>query len=350
MSHKKWFSFGLLVMAVELAAVGIINYVVDPFGIFRYGTGRRDLSRQYIGPNMHFIKTRYIAQNPKKFDCLIFGSSRVRGIDGRQMRDAVCYNMFYSDGLPRDHLDNLRYLLSKEARPKLVLVGLDEFSYKRDPADHFGYYGRHPYPPVVQQNTYLFYLKYLIRYSSRSKKAFKAFLSKKKPFPYDHFESGLLLTPDIDTAIEADPAKHTGDPKFKRPLISKGDRIMETLDEVRKLVSLLETHDVKWVVFINPIHQTTYLATDLQQHLLFEKELSKITDFYDFSGLNSVTTNNYYYHETSHYRMNVGQFMLARMFGWSTVRVPDDFGVLVTPDNIEKHLTELRRQRARKTD
>jgi hypothetical protein len=60
--------------------------------------------------------------------------------------------------------------------------------------------------------------------------------------------------------------------------------------------------------------------------------------------LNSITTNNYYYHETSHYRLEVGALILARIFNDSSVKVPDNFGVLVTKGNIDQHLADLKAQ------
>jgi hypothetical protein len=87
--HRKLFFAGLVMVVVELGSVGLLNYVVDPYGVFRYGTRRHDISYQFTLVNTNFIKTRYIALNPQKYDCLIFGSSRVNGIDGRQVKDAT---------------------------------------------------------------------------------------------------------------------------------------------------------------------------------------------------------------------------------------------------------------------
>jgi hypothetical protein len=345
--YRKWFFTGLIIVAVELASVALLNYIVDPYGFFRYGTWRHDVSHQFIGASKNFIKTRYVALNPQKYDCLIFGSSRVNGIDGRQVKDATCYNMHYGDGLPRNHLDNLRYILMKGARPRIVLIGLDEFSYKEDPAEHFTDYMRYPYPPAVHQNTALFYLKYLIRYSSRSmKEPLEGFEGKRQPsHQYDHYGTGLDTgPPEAERMIETDPIKHAKDPRFQQAMITQGDRMGEALEEIKETVDLLNVHGIRLIVFINPIHKTTYLATGLDKFFLFEKELSRITDFYDFSGLNSITTNNYYYYETSHYRRNVGALMLAFMLDDSSVKVPADFGVLVTRNNIEQHLADLRNQ------
>jgi hypothetical protein len=70
---------------------------------------------------------------------------------------------------------------------------------------------------------------------------------------------------------------------------------------------------------------------------------------YDFSGFNSVTTESIpqvssrpdmvYYWEPSHYRKNVGQMILSRMFG-DGAGVPDDFGVELTPATIAAHLAQ----------
>ncbi len=344
--YRKWFLTGLAIVAVELGSVALLNYIVDPYGFFRYGTWRHDVSHQYSGTSKNFIKTRYVAQNPRKYDCLIFGSSRVNGLDGRQIKDATCYNMNYGDGLPRNHLDNLRYILHKGARPRIVLIGLDEFSYKEDPAEHFTDYMRYPYPPAVHQSTALFYLKYLLRYSSRSmKEPLEGFEGKRQPARYDHYGTGLENgSPEAERIIEADRIKYAKDTRFQEAMITQGDRTGKTLEEIRETVDLLKAHGIRLIIFINPIHKATYLATGLEKFFLFEKELSNITSFYDFSGLNSITTNNYYYYETSHYRRNVGALMLARMFDDSSVKVPADFGVLVTRKNIGQHLEDLKTQ------
>lgn len=76
----------------------------------------------------------------------------------------------------------------------------------------------------------------------------------------------------------------------------------------------------------------------------------------DFSGFNSVTTEAVpqasghdamlYYWETSHYRVNVGAMILARLFG-GTGAGPDDFGVELLPATVEAHLAALRAGRER---
>jgi hypothetical protein len=77
---------------------------------------------------------------------------------------------------------------------------------------------------------------------------------------------------------------------------------------------------------------------------------------YDFSGFNSITTeaipqvsskpDMQYYWETSHYRVNVGRMILARMFDRDE-GVPGDFGVELTPSTLAQHQSAQRAQRDR---
>jgi hypothetical protein len=77
----------------------------------------------------------------------------------------------------------------------------------------------------------------------------------------------------------------------------------------------------------------------------FKKRLAQITDFYDFSGINSITKDPFNYYETSHYRVFIGEMMLARMFeNDKNITVPEDFGDLVTKSNIDIHIKKLKSQ------
>jgi hypothetical protein len=80
---------------------------------------------------------------------------------------------------------------------------------------------------------------------------------------------------------------------------------------------------------------------DTADYLDFIRQLADIWPFWDFSGYNSVTADDRNYYEWSHYRVTVAKYILARVFNDPSVAVPDDFGVFVTKDNIEAHLSEL---------
>ena len=139
---KKWFYSALGVFILAFAMVGLVNYVLDPYGLFR-----KDFSWQFVEPNMNFIKARYVAHNPGRYDCFVFGSSRANSIDVRKIRGVTCYNMHSAMALPRNHLDNMNYMLKNGVKVKLALIALDEFSFRLDPSAQLSQPMLHPYPP-----------------------------------------------------------------------------------------------------------------------------------------------------------------------------------------------------------
>jgi hypothetical protein len=344
---KRWFCMALGVLLLAFAVVGLANYVLDPYGLFR-----KDFSWQFVEPDKDFIKTRYVTENPDRFDCFVFGSSRVNSIDVRKIKDATCYNMHSPVALPRNYLDDMRYLLKKRVRMKLVLIGLDDFSFKLDPNAQLSQPLTHPYPPVLGHASFPYYLKYLFSlhdikiltaiydgYLKRAKGPTEAALAYR-----DLFTTGQIYSSDADESIEGDPEKHMNNPVFTERHESSGDNMAGAVDDLRALVQIARVHQVRLVFFINPLYRYAYLDSGLDEFDSFKKGLSRITEFYDFSGLNSVTTNSYYYYDNAHYRRKLGDMIIARIFGDKRAEVPADFGVLVTAENIDRHLASLRQQ------
>ncbi len=167
---------------------------------------------------------------------------------------------------------------------------------------------------------------------------------RKNVTEYDLFNTGHSFNPGVDIWIEANPEKHAMDPRFTNVQPGITDDLLLSLEDIREIVQLTNRHGIRLIVFINPIYQSAYLRTEIKTFLRFKRELSRIVDFYDFSGLNSITTNNYYYYESSHFRPKVGDMMIARMFQDKSVFVPADFGVYVTAANAGGHLERQRRE------
>ena len=344
---RTWFRSVLSVSVALVAAVALINYVVDSYGIHR-----TDFTNQSQEPNKNYIKIKYLRDRPTAFDSFIFGSSRVNIIDPKKLKKGVFYNMTYSEGVPGDHLSNIRFMLSHGFRIKNLIIGLDDFSSVVDPGQHLYDLLRQPYYAVSGKSPLTVYGEYYLKLkrfvpSLREYIRFTYLLRPDDPsrmFSYDIYGSGRTLCRTCDQMIENDVAKHVRDPKFDKPLHYEGNNLRGSIESLREIAELARENHITLTVFINPIHRTTYLDADLRQFSSFKRELAKITDFYDFSGLNTVTTNNYYYYETSHYREMVADMMLRKMFGYPVVPVPRDFGVLVTRANIEDHLRTLHRQ------
>ncbi len=338
---KKWTISVFLSIVIIVGAVVSVNVVVDTYGIFR-----TNFSRQVMPPNMNYVKIKYLLENKNKFDSFIFGSSRVSYINEEKITNGRYYNMFYAEGVPEEHLANIRFLLKNGVSMKNLMIGLDEFSGVIDPKQHLSSLLVQPYPGVSGKKLLNFYGEYFFRLDKfiPELEDYIRHNYTKRNSPEEHriffdmYGTGRILIPAVDKEIERDVQAHIHDKRFLEPFHRVGDNSANALAAMKEIVDLAKRKGINLTVFINPIHKTTYLDTNLSQFASFKKKLAAITEYYDFSGLNSITTNNYYYYESSHFRLLVGDMMLKTMLGAPKVAVPPDFGFHVTRENIDSHL------------
>ncbi len=356
-TFKTWTITVFWSIFILVGAIVFINVVVDPYGILR-----TDFSRQFQAPDLNFCKIKFLLKNTKKFDSFIFGSSRVAVIDVKKIFNGRYYNMTYAEGVPGEHLENIRFLLKNDVSIRNLMIGLDDFSYLIDPQCHCSDLSFQPHPAVAGKKLHIFYAEYFLKlkgFVPQLKAYIRHNYTERKspeemPLLFDVRETGQIAFPAWDGDFERDPETYVLDKRFSKPTHYEGDNIANTLVAMKEIIVLAKKNDINLIVFINPVHKTTYLDTNLKQFAFFKKELAAITDYYDFSGLNSITTNNYYYYETSHYRPLVADMMLKIMLGAPNVVVPRDFGFHATRTNIDAHLKnqcrEIRKIRSKLND
>ena len=73
--YKKFIVRFIILVSVSLCTIMFINYKIDCYGVFT-----ADYTKVGQENNNNFIKSKYIIENPEKFDSFIFGSSRVEYI------------------------------------------------------------------------------------------------------------------------------------------------------------------------------------------------------------------------------------------------------------------------------
>ena len=127
----------------------------------------------------------------------------------------------------------------------------------------------------------------------------------------------------------------------------------QSIDDFQELVDICREKNIDLKVFISPSHATEMEAVRVsgnwQEFENMKRILSAITPIWDFSGYNSVTTEpisaeRQYYWDSSHYKNAVGNMILDKING-SKGNAPNDFGVMITPENIENHLISIQQGR-----
>jgi len=145
---------------------------------------------------------------------------------------------------------------------------------------------------------------------------------------------------------------------------------LTSLDYIREIVWFCREHSIDLRIFITPAHAhqleiaallggwpaiergkrdlVNLLAQDAESHA------TRPFTLYDFCGYSSVTTEEVppagseaemkYYWDSSHFKQEVGDWIVDRLFGTASKDrpVPDDFGVLLTRATIDATLQKVR--------
>lgn len=128
----------------------------------------------------------------------------------------------------------------------------------------------------------------------------------------------------------------------------------EELNDFKEIIDLCKKRNITIKVFFSPVHaahleaiQSAGLWSSFEE---WKRQVIKITPAWDFSDYSSITTepidnNMENFVDSVHYDPQIGNLILNRLNNYHKERVPTNFGILLTPANIESHLGKIRVQR-----
>lgn len=344
-----WF---FIFIFIPLLGVALFNYIIDPYDIF---------NRPYFGKiNHNKIEKDNNDRLFKAIDIIrikpitvLLGSSRIK--QGINTHHSVLKNQpVYNLGLNGANLyENLRYLehtIKNQPNLKEVIIGVDFFMFNeyRKPIASFSENRLEKHNITLQDEiNSLLSLDTLLKsretmIASLNESEINSNYGRNGFQPHTHINDGNTIGRFHQSILQY----FTLNPKYK---LSR-----EYLEDFKSLVKVCQKHNIDLKVFISPSHATDgEVFRETGQWQSFEKwkrELVKITPVWDFSCYNSITTEKIQakmknYADNSHYNKQVGNLILNRIFNQNNSQIPQDFGVLITAENIEKHLQKIRSDR-----
>jgi len=321
---------GFSVLITVSLIFALYHFKADRWGVF---AADFQSFHQRIIINKLYLKTRYLLSTEHDYNCFVFGSSRVAAIDVKQL-GGRCYNFTHSGGLVVDHLEAVKTLLEAGTEIEKVYVALDDLSYNEDPEVARLQHMRRGYPETLLERLDFFGL-FLLKPIDVTDLSLVTGQNPKVLTPR------FIVNPDLDTErIRGRYQKFFDDPlrtdkRFRR-LAGMGEGAEyygdSTMTALRELMSLAQKYDFSVTAFFLPLHYKTYLSRDYESLLRFKNEAATIVPFRDFSGLNSYTSDNRYWRETSHFSAVVGDRIVEGVN--SGEMVEPGMGRLVTSESI----------------
>jgi hypothetical protein len=350
---QKYRHFNLALLATALAPVflvGLVNYVADPYGVFKTPTRRGfNLLKPVQDDQVRLFKpAEVIYLEPQR---VFLGSSRIiRSLDPEHPvfdDNLVTYNL----GLTSPNLTEIRELLEHSIRNqtelKQVILSLDFFMFKtpRKPPSRIDndFLGKTQIPPLE-------FLRLALSLDTlkASQKTFAD--NQKSSFTQSYYNLGMRRDSYAsDKQSKLDAFAYQIDNYFNN-FYKDFQLDPQAFQEVQKILELCKQKNIDLQVIVAPIHATQLQAIEQAglwtQFMQWKKQLSQMTPYWDFATYNPINNEPINegmknFHDSAHCTKEVGDLVLNRIFAYQDTNLPQDFGQLVSADNINNHLTQI---------
>lgn len=355
MGDKKWAIYGVGCVAVLFYFNALLNYIFNPYEIFTH-----PLSPKGIHHVQRYEKIAYLATHHNDFNGYIIGSSRVGFIEPSALEsylpDSSFYNAWASSANPLDAKIFLEYLIEKHYPIKYALIqigldhSIDNIDYRaiRDMQRMWHY-------DVTHTSAHDFYSAYIFSFLPRGiYNKFKAITSTDELPQFEDIRTGIWGYTIRERLRVQDPQAYVrNEESFYKPKIPRdsiNERSIASLKaSLQGIDTLCKTHNIKCIIYTAPMNhiQLQAISTRVKDTLLRLMAENLSGGFWHFGYLNSITTNDYNYYEETHHIPHIDTLTLRRIFECHSHcgdRVPQDFGMFITKDNIDSALTALHQQ------
>ena len=109
-----------------MLAVFIVNATVDPLWYF----GGNKIGTVNYAFNERLSKTNLFLARKERYDCVIFGDSRVTLLPENRIEGYKCFNFAFSAGKAAEAVAYARYLRANGFQPKLVIMGVPGAAFR----------------------------------------------------------------------------------------------------------------------------------------------------------------------------------------------------------------------------
>ena len=185
---------------------------------------------------------------------------------------------------------------------------------------------------VLEESLLAFYSRYLILNLGYGIEKLEGLLKRR----YDPMESNQFIP---ETGVYNKSVRDAEDlgsvdqflekyPEFNSPLSNMdASGAEENLKALERMLKYCEDRDISFRFIVAPTYfreMDRYEAESVED---FFVRASEITPYWNFAGYNTISYDPRYFYDPMHYRNDVGEMMLAKIFGDERVKIPQDFGI-----------------------
>lgn len=337
---KKYVRRSLVFLIAILIIIGTFNLFMDPFWCFSHNHRFNSVQK---GTNERQQKANYIFFTTHQYDTLLLGSSRTTYMNRHSFKGMNVFNFSASGMRPQEYATYINFIIHDTKQPiETIILGMDFFGYLN--------YGSFMYDnaPYIVNTTKTPYYRWKILLS------------------FDALNNSIKNMRDY-----LNPEKHTDrynrdnvKNRVKIPITSRGNEQIETdvriyaHEEYSSLPnpnfnliirSIKEDHsDKKFILYTTPISEPLFRELIRKGHYThYENWLRNLVSVYGrvhhFMYINSVSKNYLeYFADSNHAYPETNELIAHKITLPADPKIPHDFGIILTPKNIEEVLNHLR--------
>ena len=344
------YNYSLIAIAsIPIFLIGLFNWAIDPQDIFKtpnYG----NLNHEKINKDNNDRLYKAIDIIRLRPDTIIMGSSRTKqGIDpeAAALADSPdVYNLALNGPNFYEVKRYIEHAIYNQPNIEEIILGVDFFMFNEDLANQPTFNeARLEKKRIILDD--LIKNLFSIDTVNNSLDTIRASQKSSNTINDNYGDDGFMPNRNYDNG-EAIWRFHQSI-KLYFSLHSNYQFSQDYWNDFREIVQLCRENNIELTVFISPSHATQWESIYATERWdVFEQwkeELVKIVPVWDFSGYNSITTEEIAkymenYVDNSHYTPEIGDLILQRILNKPN-KVPGDFGVLLTSENIEQHLEKI---------
>ena len=307
-------------------AVAIVNFVIDPTGVF--GT---NIVPQHAAFNDRYARFSEYQSHPDRFDAVLFGSSRSGLLPfnelSRDLGEATLANFGVTGGMLTDHLAVLEYMLHNPPtvglRIRKIFLLLDVDSFGRRPFTNESLAFALP-PAVTGESPVHFWWRNLIAIQPRFWRDGVKNLGQQRASQAPRRAvqqqraavSDMISIVSIAARAQGLPERRADEDKSSVPeKITMRPLYSQQLELWKRFVDLCRQHDIRLIVALSPLrreNESTFDRTDLAKLI---DDIARVASVWDFTEAGWVADDRSLWMDGSHFTLEVGRMIVARVFG-----------------------------------
>jgi hypothetical protein len=347
LNAKRWLILCLLITGSSLLLLTATNYMVDPYGFNK----ERSKNTNFTTP----FKANIVSHN--EFNAIMLGTSKTGVMDPNIINQHLgvnAFNLSYPSANTEIQNRFFKYAYHFNPNIKYLIYGIDFgcFNESRHTKKHFVEF--YDLEDKIENREKISSFDLYFNFNTFTSSAKQIFEKEKLEAQYLS-ANGMLDY--VNNIKELESGTYDLDKKmqqsiqvfFQKEGIYKDYKFSyQLLNEFKYILKFCEEKNIKVFVYIPPVHSDHFDAIAkagyFNEFELFKRELVKVTDYIDFTGHNTLSTNKENYWDATHLRKELTETIMTAVLDRSDAEASNDFGKLVTKNNIETHLLTLRGQ------